>query len=478
MKRAAAPYTAAGSAMPPHSIEAEQALIGALLLSNTTYDRIIGSVCPADCFDAAHALILTTIFTLLEEGQVADIVTVFEALQRTSQADAVGGLAYLGEIASTTPSAANAPRYARIIHDHATRRALMAAAHEVIGIASAANGASIDARLAEAAECIATVVDGASGTLQDAVALPESLADALAAIDAARSATDATATASGLTALDARLHDLVPGALTIIAGRPGMGKSALALHIAQTVSANSQPGAVAFFTLEMPRRQLVFRLLSRATGIELPRLIAARDLAADELAAIHAARVRLATQPLIIDERGQLRASELRARCNAIRRKHGGLKLVVVDYLQLMQGAGENRTQEIGSISRALKAVAKDLAVPVIALSQLNRSLESRPNRRPQLADLRESGDIEQDADLIVFCYRDEVYHPDSAERGCAELIIAKQRNGPTGQARVAWLAPLAGFADLPADHHPARSTPTPRPRPRGFGQPTEVRHA
>lgn len=456
--------------LPPCSREAEQSLIGGLLLDNRAFDRIAGRVEPSDCYDDAHRKILSAILMLLDTGKSADVVSVFEVLQRSGEADRVGGLAYLGEIANNTPSAANIVRYAEIVSEKATLRALLAAASQIHGIAIAADGGSTADRVANAAECIAAVVESGIRTRSEPVEIGECLNEALEAMEAAHEGRGVVRYKSGLADLDPLLYDLTPGALVIVAGRPGMGKSSLALQIAEQVSNDGQPGAVAFFSLEMPRKQVTFRLLSQVSGIELTRLIDAKSLTESDYERISAATGQLFARKIAIDESGGLRVSDLRARCNTIRRKAGGLKMIVVDYLQLMTGTGDNRTQEIGSISRGLKAMAKEFGVPIMALSQLNRSLEQRANKRPIMSDLRESGDIEQDADLILFAYRDEVYDPYSVDRGTAEIIIGKQRNGPTGDCRVSWIGPRAMFANLNhADYAQQQRAEKPKLKTRGM---------
>lgn len=457
--------------LPPHSREAEQSLIGGLLLDNRAFDRIAGRVEPGDCYDEAHRKILSAILLLLDSSKSADVVSVFEVLQRSGDAESVGGLAYLGELANNTPSSANILRYAEIVQERATLRGLLAAANDIHAIATATDGGSTAERVSAAADRIASVVESGVRTRTEPADIRDCLLEMLDEMESAREGREYRSYKTGLEDLDARLFDLVPGALVIVAGRPGMGKSSLALAIADTVSADDQPGAVAVFSLEMPKKQVTFRLVSRLTNIPLPDLMAAKGLTDEDYTRVTSATGILHARKLWIDETPGLRISDLRARCNMIRRKHG-LKLIVVDYLQLMTGNGDNRTQEIGGISRGLKALAKEFGVPVVALSQLNRSLESRANRRPVMSDLRESGDIEQDADLILFCYRDEIYNPESADRGTAEIIIGKQRNGPTGDCRVAWVGQSATFRDLNHSEYQAaqaQRSEQKKPQRRGF---------
>lgn len=458
--------------MPPHSQESEQGLIGAILLDNRAFDRIAGRVEPEDCFSDSHKVILQSIIRLLERGKSADVVTVFEDLQTRGESDRVGGLAYLGELANSCPGTSGIVRYAEVVQERATLRALMAAASGIHEIATSADGMTTTDRVSASAELIASVVESGVRTRSEPIQINDCILEVLECMETSQDGNEYRSYKTGIPDLDDKLYDLVPGALIIIAGRPGMGKSSLALAIADTVSADSQPGAVGIFSLEMPKKQITYRLVSRNSGVSLPRLMEAKHLTSNDYTAITAATGAMYARDLWIDDTPAIRITDLRARCNMIRRKKG-LKLIVVDYLQLMTGNGDNRTQEIGGISRGLKALAKEFGVPVIALSQLNRSLEQRADKRPVMSDLRESGDIEQDADLIVFCYRDEVYHPDSQDRGTAELIIGKQRNGPTGICRAAWNGETATFRPLDMHAYMQAKADQPqkpaKPRVRGF---------
>lgn len=455
----------------PHSIKAEQSLIGALLLDNAAFDRI-DQFDPADCYHDANRTILGHIVKMLADGRPVDVLTVLESLTRSGDADRVGGLAYLGEIANNTPSSSNIRRYAEIVREKAILRALIAAGGEIQSLALAADGASIDDRVNTAASRINAIAEGQIKTSGPA-SMQEAVAEAVAHLQSV-SEGQVQRYETGLSDLDHRLYSYAPGCVVIVAGRPGMGKTALAMQAAEACADDDRPGAVAVFSLEMPRKELMLRTISRIGRIPLTNVVSA-SLNDAEWSGMSLAMSKMAKSKMYIDDTPAIGIPQLRARCNVIRRKAGGLKLIVIDYLQLMSGdkSAENRTQEIGGVSRGLKRIAKEFNVPVIALSQLSRKLEDRPNKRPHMADLRESGDIEQDADLILFVYRDEVYNPDSPDKGTAEIIIGKQRNGPAGDAaRVSWNAPIASFQNLDlhawAENRPDQPAPASKVR-RGF---------
>lgn len=431
----------------PHSDDAEQSIIGALMIDAKAYDRIASLIKPADFYREQNRVLYGVIVAMIASGKDADVVTVFESLKRSGKEERAGGLAYLGEIMANTPSAANIKRYAEIVREKSLLRALIAAGQSLHDSALIPDGVTAKEKLEAAQTHLSSIAEGAAAD-DGPVSIAEAVAETLQSMQDTLDGNGPQRYKTGLADLDNVLYDFAPGELVIVAGRPGMGKTSLALQMADTVADDDTPGVVAIFSLEMPAKQLTQRLLSRKTGIDLQRLIAA-DLTDDEWSSLTFASGKMYEQKIYIDDRSAQRASDIRAKCNIIRRKQG-LKLIVVDYLQLMTGKGDNRTQEIGGISRDLKAIAKDFGVPVVALSQLNRGLESRPNKRPVMADLRESGDIEQDASLIVFVYRDELYNPDSPDKGTAEHIVGKQRNGPSGDhVRVAWHGPTATFKNL-----------------------------
>ena len=450
----------------PHSDDAEQAVIGALLLDSKAYDRIATILHGADFYRESHRIAYSLIAAMIESGQDADVVTVWEAAQKSGQGERIGGLAYLGEIARNTPSAANIKRYAEIVREKSLLRSLIAVGQSMQDAAITPDGESARSKLDDAQTKLASIAEGATADAGP-VSMADALAGTLARMQDALDGNGPKRYTTGLTALDEKLWSYAPGEVVILAGRPGMGKTSLALQFADACANDDQPGAVAFFSLEMPTEQVTQRWISKLTGIELPRIIDPRDLTDQEWSMVSYATQQLFDKKIWIDDRAAQRPSDVRAKCNIIRRKYG-LKLIVIDYLQLMTGKGENRTQEVGGLSRDLKAIAKDFGVPVVCLAQLSRKVEERANRRPVMSDLRESGDIEQDASLILFCYRDEVYNPDSPDEGTAELLIGKQRNGPSGDAvRVMWDGKSASFKDLDFASWAASRPEVPTKKPR-----------
>jgi replicative DNA helicase len=441
------------AAMPPYSVEAEQSLIGALLLDNDAWDRIADIVSAEDLYRADHRHLFRGIATLIEGGKPADVVTLHEWCERELIAAYVGGLAYIGEIANNTPSSANIKRYAEIVRDRGIRRRAMALCHE--GLAGlSAGGADAFEPLEALMEGLSEVAEsgerGRSGPQPAGTFVREVMHLVEAAVDADGDGLIGVPT--GLKELDRATLGANAGDMIVVAGRPSMGKTALALGIAEHVALVAKR-PVAIFSMEMPGQQLVLRLVSSLSGVD-GRKIRTAQMSDDDWGRFSFAASRIDQAPIEIDDTGGLTPTELRARARRLHRKYraqGGLGMIVIDYLQLMRVArqGENRTQELSDISRGVKALAKELNIPIIALSQLNRSLEQRADKRPVMSDLRESGAIEQDADVIVMLYRDEYYNPDSPDRGIAELIIGKQRNGPTGTVRVAFNEATTHFADL-----------------------------
>jgi len=435
--------------VPPHSIEAEQAVLGGLLLDNTAFDRIADLLREEDFYRYDHRLIWQQIGRLIERSQPADVVTVYEALKNAGKADDAGGLVYLNALAQEMPSAANIRRYAEIVRDRAVLRRLISTADEIS--TSALNPAGKDTRqlLDEAESKVFQISeDGARGQT-GFQPLPDLLGKVVERIDELynqNNPNDVTGVPTGYVDLDRMTSGLQPGDLIIVAGRPSMGKTALALNVAEHVAVD-QGLPVAVFSMEMGATQLAMRLVCSVGRLDQQRLRTGR-LVDDDWPRLTSAIQKMQDAQLFIDETPALNALELRARARRLSRQCGRLGLIVVDYLQLMSATstGENRATEISEISRSLKALAKELDCPVIALSQLNRSLEQRPNKRPVMSDLRESGAIEQDADVIVFIYRDEVYNPDSTDKGLAEIIIGKQRNGPIGTVRLTFVGQYTKF--------------------------------
>ena len=437
--------------VPPHSVEAEQSLLGGLLIDNTAWDRLGGVLTDKDFYRPEHALIYKVIQRLVGDNQPADVITVHEAVKSEQGGDLVG-IDYLNSLAQSTPSAANIKGYADIVRDRSILRRLIEVSDSIVSSAFIPEGRSVRTLLDEAESRILQI--GEEGSRKaDYLEIEPLLRSVVARIDELynrQGGSDITGIATGFIDLDKQTSGLQKGDLVIVAGRPSMGKTAFALNIAENVAlAEGLP--VVVFSMEMSGEQLAARLLGSVGRVDQGRMRTGK-LQDDEWPRVTDAIARLSNTQILIDETGSLSSLELRARARRIARNFGGtLGLVVIDYLQLMSGSGsENRATEISEISRSLKSLAKELQCPVVALSQLNRGLEQRPNKRPIMSDLRESGAIEQDADLIMFIYRDEVYHPDTTtDKGMAEIIIGKQRNGPIGTVRLSWQGPYTKFDNL-----------------------------
>jgi replicative DNA helicase len=435
--------------LPPHSVEAEQSVLGGLLLDNSAWERIADLLGESDFYRADHRLIYRHISKLVEASRPADVITVSESMDSTRELDTVGGLAYLGALAQNTPSSANIRRYAEIVRERAIMRKLAETATEIADSAYNPMGREAPQLLDEAESRIFSISEEGSRGRQGFLDMPPLLTQVVERIDLLYNRdnpSDVTGVPTGFTDLDRMTSGLQPGDLVIVAGRPSMGKTALALNIAEHVALEAGL-PVGVFSMEMSATQLVMRMLGAVGKLDQHKVRTGR-LADEDWRRLTDAVGKLNEAPMQIDETAALNALELRARARRLHRHFGKLGLIVVDYLQLMSAAssGENRATEISEISRSLKALAKELNVPVMALSQLNRSLEQRPNKRPVMSDLRESGAIEQDADVILFIYRDEVYNPDTPDKGRAELIIGKQRNGPVGKVRLTFLGEYTRF--------------------------------
>ncbi|MCX7960523.1 MAG: replicative DNA helicase [Burkholderiales bacterium] len=439
--------------VPPHSVEAEQSLLGALLIDNQAFDRVADLVAAEDFYRDDHRRIYRHIVRLIEAGKPADVVTVGESIEASEDKERTGGLAYLALLAQNTPSALNIRRYAELVRERAVQRRLAQVATEIAEAALDPGGKDVGQLLDEAESRIMEVGEAGSRGRQGFAEVQTVLARVFERIDYLYHREDkneVTGIPTGFLDLDEMTAGLQPGDLVIVAGRPSMGKTAFALNIAEHVAVdNGLP--VAIFSMEMGATQLAMRMLGSIARVDQHKMRTGR-LGDEEWGRLSAAMERLHAAPIFIDETAALNALELRARARRMRRSCGKLGLVVVDYLQLMSAAreGENRATEISEISRSLKALAKELEVPVLALSQLSRAVEQRNDRRPMMSDLRESGAIEQDADVILFIYRDEVYHPDKPEaKGRAEVIVGKQRNGPIGRVELAFLGPYTRFENL-----------------------------
>ena len=435
--------------LPPHSVEAEQSVLGGLLLDNSAWDRCADLVGERDFYRHDHRLIYRHINKLVEASKPADVITVAESLELSGEIANVGGLAYLGALAKNTPSAANIRRYAEIVRERSVMRKLVEVGTAISDSAYSPGGRDARQLLDEAESKVFEIAEAGARGQQGFVELQPLLTQVIERIDELYhrdNASDVTGTPTGFTDLDSMTSGLQPGDLVIIAGRPSMGKTALALNITEHVGVDNRM-PVGIFSMEMGGTQLAMRMLGSVGRLDQHRLRTGRLRDEDWPRLTHAVG-KLNDAPIHIDETPALNALELRARARRLHRQYGKLGLIVVDYLQLMSSTsqGENRATEISEISRSMKALAKELQVPLIALSQLNRSLEQRPNKRPVMSDLRESGAIEQDADLILFIYRDEVYNPDSQDKGIAEIIIGKQRNGPIGTVRLTFLGEHTRF--------------------------------
>jgi replicative DNA helicase len=438
--------------LPPHSVEAEQSVLGGLLLENHAWERIADLITEQDFYRHDHRLIYRHITRLLDGSKPADVVTVSESLESSKELTTIGGLAYLGALAQNTPSAANIRRYAEIVRDRAILRGLVEVGTSIADSAYSPMGRSASELLDQAEGKVFEIAEAGSRGKQGFLELQPLLTQVVERIDMLfqrDNPSDITGIPTGFTDLDQKTSGLQPGDLVIVAGRPSMGKTAFSLNIAEHVALESGL-PVAVFSMEMAGTQLVMRMMGSVGKLDQHKVRTGR-LQDDDWQRLTYAVGKLNDAPLYIDESAALTALELRARARRLHRQCGKLGLIVIDYIQLMSATrqGENRATEISEISRSLKALAKELDVPVIALSQLNRSLEQRPNKRPVMSDLRESGAIEQDADVILFIYRDEVYNPETPEKGISEIIIGKQRNGPIGTVRLAFLGEYTRFENL-----------------------------
>ena len=440
--------------IPPHSIEAEQSVLGGLMLDNQAWFNIADRIAESDFYRRDHQLIFRAVQALSDADQPFDIITLSEWLEKRSQLDAVGGLAYLGTLAKNTPSAANIATYADIVRERSVLRQLVRVGTDIANQAFNTEGRSIE-ELLDGAEREVFAIAEHGMQKGGFVPIKNLLADAVDRIDELFHKDSAiTGLPMGFKDLDEMTSGLQAADLVIVAGRPSMGKTSFAMNIAEHAAVYEKK-PVAVFSMEMPGEQLALRMISSLGRIDQHKVRTGK-LEDSDWPLLTAAISKLADTPLFIDDTPALSPTEVRARARRLVREQGELGLIVLDYLQLMQvpGGKENRATEVAEISRALKALAKELKVPVIALSQLNRSLEQRPNKRPVMSDLRESGGLEQDADLIMFIYRDEVYNPESEDKGTAEIIIAKQRNGPIGTVRLAFIGQNTRFENFAADFY------------------------
>jgi replicative DNA helicase len=440
--------------LPPNSVEAEQSVLGGLLLENEALDKIADVLSEVDFYRHDHRLIYHHICKLIEQSRPADIVTVAESLENSAELSSVGGIAYLGALAQNTPTAANIRRYAEIVRERSVMRKLVEVGSGIAESAYNPQGRDAQQLLDEAEAKIFKIAESGNRSSQgfvDMKSLLPAVADRIDYLYQRENQGAVTGVPTGFDDLDERTSGFQPGDLIIVAGRPSMGKTAFSLNIAENVALDTKL-PVAVFSMEMGATQLATRMIGSVGRLDQHRMRNG-NLEDDDWVRLTTALGKLNDAPIYIDEGAGLSSFDVRARARRLHRQCGKLGLIVVDYLQLMAGtsgrASENRATEISEISRSLKSLAKELDVPVVALSQLNRSVEQRPDKRPVMSDLRESGAIEQDADLILFIYRDEVYNPDSEDKGTAEIIIAKQRNGPIGRVRLTFLGQHTRFENF-----------------------------
>ncbi len=444
--------------IPPHSVEAEQSVLGGLLISgrsndSSAWDAIADKITEEDFYRQDHRLIFRAIADLVENNSPLDLLTVQEWLKQRNELENAGGFIYLATIVKDTPSVANISAYAQIVREKSILRQLINVGTGIADAAFNAQGRASKEILDEAEQKVFKIAEQGAKQGQAFKPLKKLLKLTLEHIEElSKLNSSVTGVSTGYTDLDEMTSGLQKGDLIIVAGRPSMGKTTFSMNIAEYAAAHKKlPTAI--FSMEMPAEQLTLRLLSSMGRVDQHRVRTGK-LTEDDWPRIATAVKIFADVPMFIDDSPALSPTEVRARARRLMREHGQLGLIVLDYLQLMQtgNSSENRATEISEISRSLKSLAKELSVPVIALSQLNRSLEQRPNKRPVMSDLRESGAIEQDADVIIFIYRDEVYHPDSADKGTAEIIIAKQRNGPIGSVRLTFLGQYTRFENYTPD--------------------------
>jgi replicative DNA helicase len=445
--------------VPPHSLEAEQSVLGGLMLSARAWDQVADKISESDFYREDHRLIFRAIHDLHEASKPCDAITVTEWFESHGKAAQVDGGNYISQLANNTPSAANVGAYADIVREKSILRSLIDVGAEITTSAFASDGRESKTLLEEAERLVFAIAEKGARGGEGFVSVQDTLKEAMLKIQELNEFEgDITGIPSGFQEFDRLTAGLQPSDLIIVAGRPAMGKTTFAMNLAES-AAIRHGKSVAVFSMEMASMQLVMRMFSSIgqidqgrirtgsmTDLDWPKLTSAMNL-------LHKSKI-------FIDDTPALSPSELRARARRLKREHD-VDMIVVDYLQLMSvpDSKENRATEIAEISRSLKTIAKELNVPVIALSQLNRALEQRPNKRPVMADLRESGAIEQDADLIVFIYRDEVYNPETSEKGKAEIIIGKHRNGSTGTVNLAFQGPWLRFVNLAPesayqDHH------------------------
>ncbi|WP_328189539.1 replicative DNA helicase [Marinobacter sp. OP 3.4] len=437
--------------IPPHSVEAEQAVLGGLMLDNRRFDEVTELITASDFYRQDHRLIYAAVERLATESEPLDVVTLAEYLERAGDIEDAGGLSYLAELAEKTPSAANIRAYAQIVAERSILRQLIEVSGGIVDSAFNPQGRTSADLLDEAERNVFRIAESRTKEGSGPKPINPILTQALTRIEELFESGDkVTGVTTGFSDLDEWTSGMQPSDLLIVAGRPSMGKTTFAMNIVENaLLSTGEP--VLVFSMEMPADAIVMRMLSSLGRIDQTRMRSGK-LEEDDWPRLTSAVSLLKDKPLYIDDTPGLSPTEMRSRARRVARENGGkLSLIMVDYLQLMRVPGntEGRTAEISEISRSLKGLAKELSCPLVALSQLNRSLEQRPNKRPVNSDLRESGAIEQDADVIMFVYRDEVYNEDTQDKGIAEIIIGKQRNGPIGTVRLAFIGKYTKFEDL-----------------------------
>ncbi|MBR9727652.1 replicative DNA helicase [Shewanella intestini] len=435
--------------LPPHSIEAEQSVLGGLMLDAEAWDRVSEAVVPEDFYSRSHKMIFKAMQRLMELGQPIDLITVSEQLEIEDQLEDAGGFAYLGEIAKNTPSAGNILSYADIVRERAVVRDMIGVAHEIADAGYNPEGRDSSSLLDLAETKVFKIAEMRANSNEGPEGIKSILEKTVDKIEQLYNNphNGVTGVSSGFRDLDGMTAGFQSGDLIIVAARPSMGKTTFAMNLCEQAAMNEEH-PVLIFSLEMPSEQIMMRMLASLGRVDQTK-IRTGQLDDEDWARVSSTMgIMLEQGKMYIDDGSGLTPTEVRSRARRIAREYGGLSMIMVDYLQLMQvpSLKDNRTLEIAEISRSLKALAKELEIPVIALSQLNRSLEQRADKRPVNSDLRESGSIEQDADLIMFIYRDEVYNDDSEDKGTAEIIIGKQRNGPIGRVRLVFQGHFSRF--------------------------------
>ncbi|MCW9715032.1 replicative DNA helicase [Avibacterium avium] len=440
--------------IPPHSIEAEQAVIGSMLLTDAHWDAVSERIIAEDFYTFEHRLIFQHIMNLIRNNKPVDLLTLDETLKAAGVSEEVGGFAYLAELSKNTPSAANVLTYADIVREKAILRELIASSNKIAEMSYQTKGRDVKEILDDAEREVFSIAEKRTTQGEG----PENVVDILRGtvqkiqlLSQSEHNNGVTGVSTGFFDLDRKTAGLQPSDLIIIAARPSMGKTTFAMNLCENAALESDK-PVLVFSLEMPSEQIMMRTIASLSRVDQTKIRTGQGLDDEDWSKIASSVGLFKQNPnLYIDDSSGLTPTELRSRARRIYREHGGLSLIMVDYLQLMRAPAfsDNRTLEIAEISRSLKALAKELEVPVIALSQLNRTLENRADKRPVNSDLRESGSIEQDADLIMFIYRDEVYNDNSEEKGIAEIIIGKQRNGPIGKVRLKFNGQFSRFDNL-----------------------------